>query len=127
MTSKDQQSHPTGETLAGFAQGRLEDDEAVAVAEHLDVCDRCQQAVLAIPNDPLFALLCSRSSTPLPHPDLLALTTSEVDAGTPPELNNHPRYRLLQRQGAGGMGEVYKAEHRLMRRRVALKVINKQL
>ncbi|HKB36784.1 MAG TPA: protein kinase [Gemmataceae bacterium] len=127
MTSNEQQSHPTGESLAGFAHGRLADDEAVAVAEHLDVCEQCQQAVLAIPNDPLFALLCSGSSTPLPHPELLDLAPSQVDEATPPELNDHPRYRLLQRLGVGGMGEVYKAEHRLLRRPVALKVINKQL
>ena len=127
MTSNEQQSHPTGESLAGFAHGRLADDEAVAVAGHLDVCEQCQRAVLAIPDDPLFALLCSGSSTPLPHPDLLDLAPAPVDEATPPELNDHPRYRLLQRLGAGGMGEVYKAEHRLMRRPVALKVINKRL
>ncbi len=120
-------THPTPESLVGFAQGRLEDADAVAIAEHLDVCASCQQAVLAIPNDPLFALLCSGSSTPVPHPDLVALTVSHVDVGMPSELRDHPRYRLLQRLGAGGMGEVYKAEHRLMRRTVALKVISKQL
>jgi 1-deoxyxylulose-5-phosphate synthase len=35
------------------------------------------------------------------------------------------KYRLLDRLGAGGMGRVYKAEHRLMRRVVALKVIGR--
>ncbi len=45
----------------------------------------------------------------------------------PPELADHPRYRILQLLGAGGMGVVYKAEHRLMERVVALKVINRQL
>jgi serine/threonine protein kinase len=33
------------------------------------------------------------------------------------------QYRLLDRLGAGGMGQVYKAEHLLMKRVVALKVI----
>jgi len=45
----------------------------------------------------------------------------------PLELADHPRYRVLGQIGKGGMGDVYKAEHRLMQRTVALKVINQEL
>ncbi len=45
----------------------------------------------------------------------------------PAELANHGRYRILQLLGAGGMGSVYLAEHRLMQRTVALKVIDSKL
>src|SRR5262249_56703768 len=45
----------------------------------------------------------------------------------PPALADHPRYRVLELLGHGGMGAVYKAEHRLMERTVALKVINREL
>jgi eukaryotic-like serine/threonine-protein kinase len=46
-------------------------------------------------------------------------------ADLPPELANHPRFRILRELGRGGMGAVYLAEHRLMERWVAVKVINK--
>lgn len=45
----------------------------------------------------------------------------------PPSLASHPRYRLLELLGAGGMGAVYKAEHRRMERQVALKVMSPHL
>jgi hypothetical protein len=42
----------------------------------------------------------------------------------PPELQHHPRYRVLKLLGQGGMGAVYLAEHLVMGRRIALKTIN---
>ncbi len=42
----------------------------------------------------------------------------------PTGLTDHPRYEVLDLIGAGGMGCVYKAQHRFMDRLVALKVIN---
>ena len=45
----------------------------------------------------------------------------------PPFLIDHPRYRVEQLLGSGGMGSVYLAEHRVLERAVALKVINPDL
>jgi CheY-like chemotaxis protein len=47
--------------------------------------------------------------------------------GLPAALLNHPRYHVLGLIGAGGMGAVYKAEHRLMGRLVAIKVVHPSL
>jgi serine/threonine protein kinase len=50
-----------------------------------------------------------------------------VAPGVPPDLADHPRYRVLALLGVGGMGAVYQAEHRFMHRLVALKVIRPEL
>src|SRR5262249_13179442 len=45
----------------------------------------------------------------------------------PAELATHPRYRLIELLGAGGMGTVIKDVHLLMMRTVVVKVINHAL
>ena len=45
----------------------------------------------------------------------------------PGALQNHPRYRVIRLLGVGGMGAVFLAEHQLMERNVALKVISQNM
>ncbi|QJW97716.1 protein kinase domain-containing protein [Frigoriglobus tundricola] len=45
----------------------------------------------------------------------------------PAPLVDHPRYQVLERIGEGGMGVVYRAEHRVMGRVVALKVLGSEV
>jgi serine/threonine protein kinase len=51
----------------------------------------------------------------------------EVPDAIPAELTRHERYRVVRLLGAGGMGAVYEAEHLVMQRPVALKVIRRAL
>ena len=52
---------------------------------------------------------------------------SDPDSEIPAALIDHPRYHVLHAVGVGGMGSVFKAEHRLMGRLVALRVIKAEL
>ncbi len=52
------------------------------------------------------------------------LPAGAVVADIPAALAEHSRYRIVELLGTGGMGSVYRAEHRLMQRHVALKVIH---
>jgi hypothetical protein len=89
-------------------------------------------------DEPPSQLPASEAATRAPAPSAGATASmppgppSEA-AGRPPadaapaELRDHPRYRVLALIGQGGMGAVYKAEHRHMGRVVALKVISPAL
>ncbi len=49
------------------------------------------------------------------------------NSAIPQDLLEHNRYQVLECIGQGGMGRVFRAEHLLMHRQVALKVINQEL
>src|SRR5207247_2204390 len=54
-----------------------------------------------------------------------ATAAAPVSAAVLPELADHPRYRVQGLLGVGGMGAVYRADHTLMERPVAIKVIHR--
>src|SRR5262245_32911570 len=63
---------------------------------------------------------CGPAQAAPPEPFL-----SPVDV--PAALADHPRYRVVRPLGRGGMGAVFLAEHKVMNRAVALKVIRPDL
>jgi serine/threonine protein kinase len=126
--------------LIAFGQGKLTGDAAETVARHLETCDVCRNSVANAPADSFVGLVQSAkregpAGTRLPAPSRLGASPSLMGGaaatappqGVPPELAEHPRFRIVRELGRGGMGVVYLAEHRLMERTVAIKVINRSV
>ncbi len=101
--------HPSVDELRAFALGELPPEVAEAVEHHVAECQSCCRALEEAPGDTFEGRLRqARQGTP----------------PLPPELAEHPRYRVLGLVGQGGMGAVYRAEHRHMERLLALKVVH---
>jgi uncharacterized protein (TIGR03067 family) len=134
-------THPNPEDLAAFSLGRLDDAAAETIEEHLSECEACRQAVASAPVDSFVAKVRASESiggaTALlernREPDAASTAATQtlgggrVSTDVPAELMQHSRYQVLGLVGAGGMGAVFKAQHKLMQRTVALKVINPNL
>ena len=134
--------HPNKDQLTAFGLGTLDPSEAEKIAGHLDSCPACGETILSMQDD-TFVSLVRNSPAPAPaendsaaEPQFSPQVTVDVASGVtdsesdvaelPSELREHPRYGILELIGRGGMGEVYQAQHKVMNRIVALKVIKPQ-
>ena len=130
--------HPEPALLAAFLDGRLADPQRLDVESHVAACETCCEAMSKLPLDPLSARLRDISDDEVADssdwsivtarsPETASAPAAHSTHSLPAELRDHPRYRILEPLGHGGMGVVYKAQHRLMDRIVALKVIDGRL
>src|SRR5579885_2110339 len=124
MDNLAESAHPSADKLRTFGLGQLDEAEATIIEEHVSHCEPCCRTLAGVGSDTFIDAL-RRSHPPGPNPDAPLTAGGAAPLSLPPELLAHPRYRVLALLGAGGMGAVYKAEHRLMERAVALKVMNR--
>jgi serine/threonine protein kinase len=123
--SNGKPNHPPVEQLSAFGLGQLDAATAAAVERHVADCTVCGRTLCELPDDQLVHLLRQAFHDPTAA-EATTLLPSAAPLG-PAEFIEHPRYRIVEILGQGGMGTVYKAEHRLMERHVALKVIDRGL
>jgi serine/threonine protein kinase len=133
--------HPTDRTLQSYGLGKLEESQAEAVHAHLEECPECRQRVAGLSSDGFLGRLRDAQNVPsmsgtgesgagwtLPLPPGKTLFPAPPMALTlPPGLEGHPDYEIKRELGRGGMGVVYLAHNRLMRRDEVLKVMNREL
>jgi serine/threonine protein kinase len=130
----EMRTHPTAEALARFGHGKLSESEAAPVSAHLETCADCRGALARLAPDSFLAKFRDarpgRPSVPsrptVTRSDLPGQTTTAPGPSpdVPPELTDHPKFRVLRELGRGGMGVIYLAEHRVLEKPVALKVIH---
>ncbi len=132
-------AHPDSEALARFVLGKLTPAEQAEFERHVSECQSCCFILQNVQDDTLVGRLrwANGASTPIDASKARSDPLQRVAPGpaeggrheqqVPAELKDHPRYRIVKLLGVGGMGVVYQAEHKLMERQVAIKVIGKEV
>ena len=134
-------AHPEPTLLAAFSLGKLQDPTASSIEAHLTDCESCCAQLEQIASDDSFVDMVRGCVTDERSPSAVtvAMNVTSIEplhSGLIKPERQHvellaaslrPKYEVLQLIGLGGMGAVYRAEHRLMRREVALKIIRPEM
>ncbi len=102
-------------------RGDSDDPDFAAIESHLELCETCCTWIAKQDDHTLLNLAREVATLGMLHTGNFA---SDNTIALPEVLADHPRYRVIEQIGSGGMGAIYKAEHRLMHRTVALKVVH---
>src|SRR5258708_5920951 len=99
--------HPTQQELIAVGLGRLSEEDETTVANHLDVCSECQQALSRLPPDSFVGKVRAASPVgasvlPTPPAEKVANVNSRKDGASgatsqdvPPELALQTKYRIV--------------------------------
>ncbi|MBY0522582.1 MAG: SUMF1/EgtB/PvdO family nonheme iron enzyme [Gemmataceae bacterium] len=132
---------PSAVELESYVSGKLDETTHGQIDAHIDACATCQNTVDTLDDMAGTALPVLRQSSAHSaatiDPDLVRLVSLAKAIGRPtsdarPPTEPHAglvlgNYTLLEPIGAGGMGRVFKAYHRRMKRVVALKLLAPEL
>jgi tRNA A-37 threonylcarbamoyl transferase component Bud32/WD40 repeat protein len=139
--------HPDFQHLADYATGKLPQEKATSIAQHLTECPECESTIQALesksdtlvsglqvkpPVEPyageteLRRAVANAAQIPAgakPQANVGAASPEKVSTKGPVKLGP---YQLLAKLGEGGMGAVFKARHEHLEKIVAIKVLPKK-
>jgi serine/threonine protein kinase len=118
-------THPSTTDLTAFAYRRLTPGLMRSVEDHVAGCNLCFKIVTVLRQRQQVI------STPGPAANATDEVSSKRNPVAPPVsieevpefLRDHPRYEIVKKLGAGGMGVVFLARHKVMDRDVAIKLM----
>lgn len=120
-------THPAIEQLQGFASSQLAADEMAILRNHLRICSECQNVIQRLRNnDPVGETRNENAEAQALQTKPLGQLKDEANANLPipAALAHHPRYKVLNLLGAGGMGTIYRAMDTERGQYVAIKVLH---
>jgi len=119
---------PPATELTDFLLGRLPRAQSARVAEHVELCSRCEASLQALDRaeDPLVAALSgstlpdARGADPVPPRLIEVARSARKDPSRPVKLG---RFEFLEEVGSGSYGTVFKARDAQLGRTVAIKML----